>query len=113
MLNKLIFILSVLVFGSATVWIDHIFSADISFEWSPDGYDGCSDCTFDLWKNENIIVPDIPKTQTTITVPLLQEKVEDDYMLTAKDRVQRSAFSRVVRVGDNNYPIITGITQIK
>jgi len=99
--------------GAATIWVDKAFPADISFEWSPEGYENCMTCTFDLWKNENIIFPDIPKTQTTIAVPLLQEKAEDDYKLTAKDGVRRSGFSRVVRVGDENFPVITKITETK
>ncbi len=97
----------------SSMYIDYVFSAEISFEWSPEGYDDCPGCTFDLWKNGNIISPDIPKTQTTISVPLIQEQGEDDYKLTAKNPQQRSAFSRVVRVGDDNFPVITKITQTK
>ncbi len=106
----LLFILSFLIVFTLAI---KTYAETIAFEWSPAGYEDCMTCTFDLWKNSNIIEPDIPKTQTTIAVPLIQEKPADEYKLTAKDGQQMSGFSRVVVVGDENTPIITNITQIE
>lgn len=110
LLSFLLFILSFLIVLSLGV---KCYAETIVFEWSPEGYDQCMTCTFDLWKNEAVIESDIPKTQTRISITHTQEKAEDDYKLTAKNERQRSDFSRVVRIGDDNTPIITKITQIK
>lgn len=110
----LLFILSFLIVFVLGIKIDSCLSADISFEWSSYKPGECRDCTsYDLWKNHNIIVPDIPITQTGITIPLVQEQAEDDYALTAKNPQQRSGFSTIARVTEEETPIILKITQIK
>ncbi len=90
------------------------YAAEISFEWSPYKSGECPGCTyFELWRNGDIINPSIPITQTEITISLVQDQEEDDYKLTAKNPQQRSGFSNVVRISDENFPVITRITQIK
>ncbi len=113
--NILIFILAGLMGGMAIFWAGCAFPGDVSLEWSLYKPGECDDCTsFDLYRRHNIIVHDIPITQTEITVALPEVFIHcEDYTLTAKNGWQRSGKSDIARVCPDDGPIITQISQLK
>ncbi len=92
------------------IYANNVTAMDISFEWSKYKEGECSDCIFfDLYKNNEIIIPDIPITVLTATVTN-QDIVEcTDYLLTARTENQRSGKSTVVRICPDEGPQISEV----
>ncbi len=95
------------------IFVDKVFAMDISFEWSQYKEGECSNCLFyDLYKNNEVIIPDIPITTLEATV-VDQEIIEcTDYSLTVRTQDNRSGKSTVVRICPNDGPTITKIKVI-